>query len=109
MRGGLAATTVQTMPIGGGSFIGRDGRMVRCGHGRRPNADVSAVIVIELGEAAASRTQARGFFVGLSCVPSQTSKEREAASVGARRGGGREALDAIERVGASPDRHGPTG
>lgn len=64
--------------------------------------------MIELGEAAASRTQARGFFVGLSCMPSQTSNFRKEASVGARRGGGWEVHGAIARVGSSPDRHGPT-
>lgn len=97
------------MPMVWGGFIGRVGGMVRCRHDRRPNADVSAVVVIELGEAAASRTQARGFFVGLSCMPSQTSNFRKEASVGARRGGGWEALGAIKRASSGPDRHGHTG
>lgn len=67
------------------------------------------MVVIELGEGAASRTQARGFFVELSCMPSQTSNFRKEASVGARRGGGWEALGAIKRASSGPDRHGHTG
>lgn len=58
--------------------------------------------MIEFGEAAAVCALARGFVVGLSCRPSQTSKEREEAMA-------KEAPGSIERVGASPDRHGPTG
>lgn len=65
--------------------------------------------MVELGEAVASRALARDFYVRLSRVSSQTSNSREAASVGARRGGGWEVHGAIERVGSGPDRHGPTG
>lgn len=56
--------------------------------------------MIELGEAAAVRTLSRGFVFGRSRVPSQTSNSREKASVGDRRGGGRDARGASERRGS---------
>ena len=66
------------------------------------------MVVIELGEAAASHALARVFCVGLSRVPTRTSNCCKETRVEARRGGGRKALGAIERAGSSPDRHGPT-